>query len=728
MKGILNVNGIDQALFKEYSELPQNSEELIDMIFQNRPHVEFSDSQLDTIWQAYLFSLKSGENVQKIISKLKTAISVLKILTEYSLDTDSICTVLLHPFVKEDLEEQKNIKRHFGSNVSSLLQGIIQFNQLVQRQSNSEELKNLLLNIISDIRITLISLAMRLCLIEETKSIPSENLKITIAKETINIYALLAERLGMWKIKSKLEDYSFRILNQSDYYRIEKEIEHIQSKHKKILNDAIECIRTRATESDLDVDKFTFTGRPKHIYSIFKKENTPKYKEHGVDRIYDKLGIRIIVKEIHECYLMRDLIHAEWKLIPDEFDDYIKNPRKSGYQSLHTAIRYGDGKHEIIEFQIRTYDMHNDAEYGIAAHWIYKEGLNRSRGLNQRIATLRQIVERLQNGEDPESLKEELGSRKIIVYTHKGDPISILEGSTPIDFAYKIHSEVGNQCDHAIVNGKPVALNYILKPEDHIEIVTSQREPNRAWLDPKSGYAKNPQTRNKIRRWFRKQNKEQYILDGRKRLIKELRRLGLVGAYTNEEIAQVLKFDKEEEFFAKFGYGDIQSSQIRDAISILQRKHPIDELHNLIKPKKKKRPVQSINGLRTKIAGCCNPLPPQSIIGFITRGNGLTIHAQSCKQLAKIKEQERLIDIDWDVQESTFSASISISAFYRSKVIADMANILKAKKLNLLEANTTINNDIVDISIIVEIINNHQLNSLLTKFENLPYVFEVYRQ
>jgi GTP pyrophosphokinase len=479
-------------------------------------------------------------------------------------------------------------------------------------------------------------------------------------------------------------------------------------------------------------------------------------KNVDFEEIYDVQALRVILrpsdpttyarlslKEKEDidrtmCYLVLGLIHSLWKPIPREFDDYIAAPKGNGYQSLHTAVLDPETGYKL-EVQIRSQRMHEEAEKGMAAHWAYKEedGTHVAFSVQRRIQGLRDTLAALRDTDgsltDAEILATEVLAERIYVYTPKGDLIDLPAGSTPIDFAYQIHTEVGHRCRGAKVNGKMVGLDYHLKSGDRVEVITAKRGgPSRDWMNPTLGYTGRARTRSKIRQWFRNQEREQNITQGRAVVERELRRLNLSNAYTVSDIAQALKYKDEDTFLAKVGFGDIQSAQISGAIALMQGNlKPDDDLRPLLQPKPGKAKgltVQGVGGLATKMARCCQPIPPEPIIGFITRGQGVTIHRRDCKELENLTEPERLIEVAWGTESETYPIPIVIKAYRRPGLIEDVVNILRGQKINSPRAKTTTASSISTVYLEVEVNSLDQLNWLMQKFETLPNVIEVHRQ
>jgi len=461
-------------------------------------------------------------------------------------------------------------------------------------------------------------------------------------------------------------------------------------------------------------------------------------KSLNFEQIYDIRALRVIIEEDESnlCYQVLGIVHNIWQPIPNEFDDYIARSKTNGYQSLHTAVINEKG--ETLEVQIRTRRMHEEAERGIAAHWAYKEGTRQSAALNKHVNWMRKLLSSIrdtaESSTDDETFKSELLSERIYVFTPNGDVLDLPSGATPIDFAYGIHTEVGHRCRGARVNGKMVSLDYKLLSGEQVEIITAKKGgPSRDWMNESLGFTANNRTRSKVRGWFRQQEKEQNVAQGLDVVKRELKRLGVSDTYKPEDIALALKHDDVEQFLSKVGFGDIQSTKIAGAIAMLQQKHqPDDELGALIRggqrQKQSKLTVLGIEGLHTKMAKCCSPIPPEPIIGYITRGRGITIHTEHCKQLLATEEPERWIEVEWGLDEETFPIPIIVTAYRRSNLMEDIAHILKGQSINLSKTKTLSADGGVSIHMIAEVTSLDQLNWVLKKLEKLPNVIEAKRQ
>jgi GTP pyrophosphokinase len=437
------------------------------------------------------------------------------------------------------------------------------------------------------------------------------------------------------------------------------------------------------------------------------------------------------------CYQALGAVHSLWKPLPREFDDYIGSPKANGYKSLHTAVIDSDTGQKL-EIQVRTQRMHEEAERGIAAHWAYKEaGTKVSASAQRRIQNLRELLATLQDiDDDPDStslLDEDRLHARIYVFTPAGDVIDLPEGSTPIDFAYQIHTQIGHRCRGARVNGRMTSLDYKLQSGDKVEILTTKRGgPNRDWMNPTMGYTGNARTRGKIRQWFREQERDQNIIQGREVVERELKRMNLLTTFDVDDIALALKFDNVDDFLCQVGFGDIQAVQITGALAVLQQQlTPADEeLLPLLRPvtRAKGLTVRGVGGLHTRMAGCCNPISPEPIIGYVTRGQGVTIHRQDCKQLQEINEPERLIEVDWGSNAETHPVPVVLTAYRRSGLIEELVSILRGQQINVPKTKLLTQDSIMTVYLIAEVTSLVQLNWLLTKLENIPNVIEVRRE
>ncbi len=691
-------------------------------------------------------------------------LAVAQIMSTLGVDVPTIIASLLHDSLFPHTgQAAAAIEKKFGEEVALLVTGIENLYTYAEETSykqaqiheNSrqalEAVRRAILSIIEgDIRIILIRMADSLQDLRKASNLPRER-QIEIASEAMGIFAPLANRLGIWQLKWELEDLAFRYLEPEKYKEIAGQLSVRRAERNAYLENCQRKLAAKIKEAGLKAD---ISGRAKHIYSIYRKMERKKV---DIDQIYDVQALRIILRPTNEevyakmntsqkddadralCYQALGLVHYLWKPIPREFDDYIAAPKPNGYKSLHTAV-IDTETGNTLEVQIRTQRMHEEAELGVAAHWAYKEiGAKVDTNVQKRIHDLREVLTAMRDADtEPEKvdfIETEVRAERIFVYTPKGDVIDLPAGATPIDFAYQIHTQVGHRCRGARINGKMASLDSKLKSGDRIDIITTNRGgPSRDWMNPSLGYSGSARTRSKIRQWFRNQEREKNIEQGQEVVERELKRLGLHDTYKVIDIAKALKYEDVDDFLAKIGFGDIQTSQISGALSLMANDlKPDDELRPLIQKRPKKTKgltVQGISGMPTKMAGCCQPIPPEPIIGYITRGKGITVHTRECNEVDIIreKEPERLIEVSWGEESETYPIPIVVRAYRRPNLIDDMISILRGKNIQVPRTKTSTAGSVMTVYLEAEIADMNELNWLLQKLENLPNVFEVQRQ
>jgi GTP pyrophosphokinase len=659
-------------------------------------------------------------------------------LTELRVDPPTIAAGLLHDVVEDSLISVQDLEQEFGEEVASLVDGVTKLGeierskmgQLTFDEKESESLRKMFLAMFRDVRVVLIKLADRLHNMRTLKSL-SEERRRRIARETLEIFAPLANRLGIWQWKWELEDLGFRYLNPRRYHEIARMIDERRLSREEDVEKYIGILAERLAQAGIPNQHIS--GRPKHIYSIYRKMQR---KGLPFEQIYDIRGVRVIVDTMAQCYTTLGIVHGLWNPIPGEFDDYIATPKDNMYRSLHTAVVADDGK--TLEVQIRTHDMNETAEYGIAAHWRYKEGRKqRDIEFEQKINWLRQLMEWRQDITDASefiaSLKTDVFQDRVYTFTPQGDVIDLPSGSTPIDFAYHIHTEIGHRCRGAKVNGKLVSLDYQLKNGDQVSILTTKRGgPSTDWLNPALGYIKTTRARNKIRQWFRKQDREKNIAQGREILERELKRLDLE-SMAHDKVAQLFN-QKTEDFFAAVGCGDINSQQIATRIIETERQEK-DSQRDLALPETPPPAavgegitVRGTGGLLTHMARCCSPVPGDEIIGYITRGHGVTVHRRDCPNILRVREPERLIEVDWGAEKKTYPVMVHIVAYDRGGLMRDIAGVVAAEDINMSSLSMTMNNNVVTFYATLKISDSAQLSSVLAKIEQVPNVLEARRQ
>ncbi len=654
------------------------------------------------------------------------------ILADMGMDAPTVAAGLLHDVAEDTPVNVEELRQTFGDEIARLVEGVTKLTRLEARSpedAEAESLRKMFLAMAEDIRVVLIKLADRLHNMRTLGSLPPARRK-HIAQETLEIFAPLANRLGMWQIKAELEDLALRHLEPDRFEEIRRLLNQRKVQRQAYINRVIDILKQKLAEEGIQGD---ITGRPKHIYSIYRKMQR---KGVGFDQIYDVHAMRIIVPEVRDCYAALGIVHAMWRPIPGEFDDYIASPKENLYQSLHTAVVGPEGR--PLEIQIRTPEMHQVAEYGIAAHWRYKEQRKpRDASLEEKIRWLRQLMEWRREISSAEefvtSLKTDVFQDQVYVFTPKGDIIDLPAGATPIDFAYHIHTDIGHRCRGAKVNGRMVPLDYQLKTGDQVEIITAKHgNPSRDWLNPHLGFVNTSRAREKIRQWFRRQERDENIAEGREVLDKELRRLGLERE-SYEEIAKLFKYEKVDDFLAAIGAGDINPQHISTRIAESQEVEEELALPEVAPP----RPlavegvtVTGVGDLLTRVAQCCNPLPDDDVIGFVTRGRGITIHRRDCPNMLHA-DKNRKIEIRWGSDNhQTYPVLIRVMAYDRPGLVRDIADIVAGEGVNMAAASAITNkkDHTAVVTATLEVRSMNQLSRILNKVDRLPNVVEARRQ
>ncbi|MEG0833879.1 MAG: bifunctional (p)ppGpp synthetase/guanosine-3',5'-bis(diphosphate) 3'-pyrophosphohydrolase [Christensenellaceae bacterium] len=664
-------------------------------------------------------------------------LAVTDIIADLGLDNTAIIAGILHDAVEDTDLTIEDVEREFNSEIVKLVDGVTKLKNyefMSREEQQWESLRKMFLAMASDIRVVIIKLADRLHNMRTLKY-QSENKQIEKAKETLEIYAPLAHRLGISTIKWELEDLSLKFLEPDAYFEIANKIASTRSEREKQINSVIAQLEEKLIDFKI---KAEIEGRPKHIYSIYKKM---KDKNKVFEEVYDLIAVRIIVSTIKDCYGVLGLVHTMWKPIPLRFKDYIAVPKQNMYQSLHTTLLGEDGR--PFEVQIRTYDMHRTAEYGIAAHWKYKEG--DSAGMNSKLTWLKELMEWQTDMKDSkefmETLKIDIFSDNVFVFTPKGDVKDFVNGATPLDFAYSVHSAIGNKCIGAKINGKIVTLDYKLKTGDIVEIITSKAAigPSRDWLK----IAKTTQARSKIKQWFKKELKEENIVKGKEMLEKEAKRQGYaLHELLNKDWLSVLykrfTLNSQEDMFAAVGYGAITVNQILfKLIEQYKIANKIDtdvETVNIIKKSSKGAQgditVKGSTGLAVRFAKCCNPVPGDDIVGYITRGRGVCVHTKDCKNLREMGvDEERLIDVAWvNNQKSSYNVEIQIIAHDRPGLMVEISQTMYNTNRDITAINArSSKNGLASISLRSNITSVDDLNDLINKLQSLKGVQEVFR-
>ncbi|MCI8209378.1 (p)ppGpp synthetase [Pseudomonas sp. S25] len=681
-------------------------------------------------------------------SSFHTGLEIAEILADLKLDQDSLVAAVLYRGVREGKIPLPDVEQRFGATVARLIDGVLRMAaisaSLSPRQSlvlgtqvQVENLRKMLVAMVDDVRVALIKLAERTCAIRAVKNAAEEK-RNRVAREVFDIYAPLAHRLGIGHIKWELEDLSFRYLEPEQYKQIAKLLHERRLDRERFISDVMSQLDNELLATGVKAD---ISGRAKHIYSIWRK-----MQRKGLDfsQIYDVRAVRVLVPEMRDCYTALGIVHTLWRHIPKEFDDYIANPKENGYRSLHTAVIGPEGK--VLEVQIRTHAMHEEAELGVCAHWRYK-GTDVKSGSNhyeEKISWLRQVLEWHEELGDigglAEQLRVDIEPDRVYVFTPDGHAIDLPKGATPLDFAYRVHTEIGHNCRGAKINGRIVPLNYSLQTGEQVEIITSkQGTPSRDWLNSNLGYITTSRARAKIVHWFKLQARDQNVAAGRTLLERELARLALP-AVDHERLAEKANMRAADDMYAALGAGDLRLTQLVNLAQQLVEPERGNEQLELIprkatgyKPGKRGDiQIQGVGNLMTQMAGCCQPLPGDAIVGYITQGRGVSIHRQDCASVLQLggREPERIIQVSWGpVPVLTYPVDIIIRAYDRSGLLRDVSQILLNERINVLAVNTRSNKEdnTALMSLTIEIPGLDALGRLLGRISQLPNIIETRR-
>jgi GTP pyrophosphokinase len=687
-----------------------------------------------SVEDAYQFAMKAHEGQMRKSGGpfLEHPVQVALTLAKLQLDTSSLIAALLHDVPEDCGIPLADIEAKFGSEVAKLVDGTTKLGRLSRevpgkarrrearaaRETQAENLRKMLLSMAEDLRVVFIKLSDRLHNMQTLDALPPEKQR-AIAQETLEIYAPLTHRLGIWELKSQLEDLAFKHLDQREYDNIYERVESRRTEREAFIRQAIEKLKEEFDRAGL---KAEITGRLKHIYSIHRKVERYAALGKDFDDIHDFLALRVLVNTVTECYAALGVIHGLWRPLPDQFNDFIANPKPNGYQSLHTTIMYQGTT--PLEVQIRTHEMHGIAEFGVAAHWRYKEGEKKDMHFEDRIGWLGQLIEwhrELSGAEEfLESVKTDIFIDQVFVYTPKGEIKDLPKGSTPIDFAYRIHTDLGNRCAGAKVNGRLVPLSYQLQNGDVVEIMMAKasRGPSRDWLNPALGYVKTSDARAKIRQWFKKQERSENIERGRELLEKAMRQLG-INFGEREKLAETLGYDSLDDFYAEIGYGGITPQQIALRLAAQQQQPRVIGV-TAPKPPTSAITVRGVGDLLTHLAQCCHPAPGDKIIGYVTRSRGVSVHRQDCYNVVNEDETERLVPVAWGETGALYPVRIQVQALDRVGLMRDITTLVAEEKINIASVNLTNNTDqTISIYFSLETTNLLQLSRLLAKIEGV---------
>lgn len=716
--------------------------------FMDYVHSYLGDDECDQIMKAFTLADKAHEGQFRASGEpyIMHPLAVAEILAHLQIDHITLIAALLHDVVEDTEYTKEDIEKLFGAEVAFLVDGVTKLNQFQYETKEDRQMENyrkMILAMAKDVRVVVIKLGDRLHNMRTLKHMRSDKQK-RIAKETLEIFAPLAHRLGIFNVKWELEDLSFRYLEPDKYYDLVDQMKQKRQAREDIVNDTMEQLTKALGEAGIKAD---IKGRPKHFYSIYKKM---KKDNRDLSQIYDLLAVRVIVDTVPDCYAVLGIAHSIWKPLPYRFKDYISMPKSNMYQSLHTTVIGTMG--QPVEIQIRTWEMHRVSEYGVAAHWRYKEGnKGADKEFDQKVAWLRQVLE-WQDTSNPKelvnALKLDVFSGEVFVFTPKGDVVKLPIGSVPLDFAYRVHTDVGHRCVGAKVNGKIVPLDYTLQNGDIVDIITSKTgKPSLDWLN----IVGSSESKNKIRNWFKRENKEENIEKGLEALEREAKRLNyswkeLCSDNRIQQVVKQLKSNTENELYAACGYGGIPVSTVLLRLVELYKKskehedarkttEQIIEKLKVQGAKKAKNGtgvlVKGEPGVMVRMAKCCNPVPGDDIIGYITRGRGVSVHRSDCTSLGHTPEDlERMIEVSWDeVSSESFHVGIDIQAYDRSGILMEVMAVLSELKITITNMNAKVleNTKNVMINIVVEIRDISQLDFVMTKLRRIREVYTVQR-
>jgi GTP diphosphokinase / guanosine-3',5'-bis(diphosphate) 3'-diphosphatase len=689
----------------------------------------------EVVQRAYARAIEAHVGQHRVSGEdfVEHPIYVARILADLGLDAQTLAAALLHDTVEDTEMTVEEVEAEFGPGVAHLVEGATKLTRIefrTDQQLHAENIRRMLLAIADDIRVVLIKLADRLHNMRTLEALP-EPRRRRISRETLDIYAPLAHRLGMGQIKWELEDLAFRNLDPERFHEIVGRVNGKRTDRERLVVDLGEILARELDKIDIQA---VITGRPKHIYSIWQKMQ----RDHkDFTQIYDLLAVRVLVDSVKDCYGVLGVVHSLWKPVPGRFKDYIAMQKSNGYQSLHTTVISHTG--EPIEVQIRTHEMHRLADFGVAAHWAYKEGTGDPR-FNQKPSWLRLLMEWQKEVTDAESfvdaVKVDIFQDEVFVFSPRGDVLNLPAGSTPVDFAYRIHTEVGHRCIGAKVNGRMVPLDRELGNGEIVEILTTKgpHGPSRDWLN----FVKSASARERIRKWFKSQRREENVAKGRDLLEKELHRmhrlaLGQLPDGKLEEMAAHYKYGGAEDFLAAIGYGDVSPHSVVMRMA-LTRGDEGDELRAIpLIPQVRPTPrvlVRGERGILTRVAPCCQPVPGDAITGFTTRGKGVSVHRMDCVNAVNSPDSDRLVPVDWDMEASQlYPVSIKVEAWDRTGLLRDIATVVAEQRVNMSAASVHVYDDkTAVVSATVEIDSLSQLSRLLEKLEQVRDVHTVARE
>jgi GTP pyrophosphokinase len=694
----------------------------------------YPDGDVELVRRAYAYAAEAHGDQRRVSGGpyIEHPAAVALLIAQLGMDPATVAAAMLHDVPEDTERTNEDIRREFGDEIARLVEGVTKLSQFSGKSSDerqAENIRKMFLAMADDLRVVVIKLADRLHNMRTLGALPPEK-QTRIAKQTMEIYAPLAHRLGIWQIKWELEDLSFKYIEPEHYRELAELLASRRAVRERYIDRTMKMLTAELEKAGI---KAEMSGRPKHLWSIAQKM---RRKNVSVDQVYDLLAIRVIVNDVPACYAVLGVVHTLWPPIPGQFDDYIAVPKNNMYQSLHTAVMGPDG--QPIEIQVRTHDMHTLSEYGIAAHWRYKEGGKGDPNYESKLAWVRQLMEWQHDVADAtefvESLKVDVFQDQVFVFTPKGEVKDLPTGATPIDFAYRIHTDIGHRTIGAKVNGRIVPLDHKLHSGDIVEIVTSKagRGPSRDWIT----MVRTPGAREKIRQWFKRQQREENVAHGRELLDRELKRIAqrALSDISEEDLqhaTEVLNMHDIDTLYASLGYGALTAAQVVTRLGI------VDDQQLAIPEVAPQPPPTSRGGVRVKGVGdllirfgvCCTPVPGDPITGYITRGRGVTIHRADCTNVRGSAEPERIVEVEWENRAAaTYPVAIRIEGWDRDGFLRDVAAVISENQVQLISLSANANPDkTATVNATLQVTSVEQLSRVLAKLESVRDVFTVSR-
>ena len=749
---------VEQPLKSEVTDsvIGQSNSTRLDVTLEqhllDKMEIYLPEDKITEVRRAYSFAETAHEGQKRLSGEpfFEHPKQTALFLADLKLDANTLSAALLHDVLEDCDVSYDELCDEFGDDVAHLVDGVTKLTRAqvmgdedfhmsstddydpevqddaIDEIAQAETLRKMLMTMAEDVRVVLIKLADRLHNMRTISALPPSR-REAMARETLEIFAPLAHRLGIWEVKWMLEDMSFQQLEPEAYKRISKRLNAKRAEREAYVERMVHIIRAELSAADVDGDVY---GRPKHIYSIHRKAERYSNQNKESGEIYDLFAVRVIVEDVKDCYAALGVVHTKWRPLPGQFDDYIANPKDNLYQSLHTAILCEDNA--PVEVQIRTKDMHQVAEYGVAAHWLYKEAGDHDTQFEEKMTWLRQLLEWQRDAggavEFIESFKTDIFQNQVYAYTPKGDVIELPTGATPLDFAYRIHTDVGHSCVGAKVNGKLVALNHPIENGDTIQVMTSKtaRGPSLDWINASLGYAKTSSAKAKIRQWFNRQERAGNIERGKEVFLRQLQRLDI--DIDDRKASVMLRYNAVEDMFAALGDGTLTTERL---VGRLTTGSPVPRVST-----KQGMPrtgpasgieVLGVGDLLTSIARCCNPIMGDGIVGFITRGRGVTIHRINCPNILAEDESERIVSVDWGETKTLYPVRVQIKGWDRVGLLGDITSVVSNERVNIANIASEEYDDMSVISLTVYISGTDQLSTLYTRIEAVNGIISVSR-